>query len=265
MMVSTTAGGRPLKFAASRPGATHGGSIDLDEGAILCRVPERGCPSSEECAREVLSRGKWVQETRSGWTSGVQPAGPAPLPPWVCTVSMRVGSLGEMHTCVRPEASCVPVRLCRVGPRSGKSTAGSGRTRGKQTGPPELSRIDSRSAGSSRNGVATLRGIWAVVRSRRPHDWASLGCEQCAVTWTACDSRGGDGGRAVTCGVIVYLPAGWCTRQPQCCPCGLARACPTAVAGTAVRLNALPTALGSWCAKAVGALSRAPRLPARCM
>ncbi len=58
-MVSTTAGGRPLKSAASRPGATHGGSIDLDEGAILCRVPERGCPSSEECAREVLSRGKW--------------------------------------------------------------------------------------------------------------------------------------------------------------------------------------------------------------
>ncbi len=49
MMVSTTAGGRPLKSAASRPGATHGGSIDLDEGAILCRVPERGCPSSEEC------------------------------------------------------------------------------------------------------------------------------------------------------------------------------------------------------------------------
>ncbi len=47
--------------------------------------------------------------------------------------------------------------------------------------------------------------------------------------------------------------------------CGLARACPTAVAGTAVRLNALPTALGSWCAKSVGALSRAPRLPARCM
>ncbi len=69
-MVSTTAGGRPLKSAASRPGATHGGSIDLDEGAILCRVPERGCPSSEECAREVLSRGKLVQETSSGGPVG---------------------------------------------------------------------------------------------------------------------------------------------------------------------------------------------------
>ncbi len=48
MMVSTTAGGRPLKSAASRPGATHGGSIDLDAGAIWCRAPERGGPFSEK-------------------------------------------------------------------------------------------------------------------------------------------------------------------------------------------------------------------------
>ncbi len=57
-MVSTTANGRPLKSAASRPGATHGVFIDLDAGAIRCRAPERGGPFSEECAREVLSRGK---------------------------------------------------------------------------------------------------------------------------------------------------------------------------------------------------------------
>ncbi len=141
MMVSTTAGGRPLKSAASRPGATHGGSIDLDAGAIWCRAPQKGGPSSEECAREVLSRWKWVRETRSGWANGAQPAGPAPRPPWACTVSVRVGSLRETHTCVRPKASCVPVRLCRGGPRSGRSTAGSGRTRGRQTGLPELPRI----------------------------------------------------------------------------------------------------------------------------
>ncbi len=201
MMVSTTAGGRPLKSAASRPGGTHGGSIDLDAGAIWCRAPEKGSPSSEECAREVLSRGKWVRETRSGWANGAQPAAPAPHPPWACTMSVWVGSLGETYTCVRPEASCVPVRLCRGGPRSGRSTAGSGRTRGRQIGLPELPRIDSRSAGSSRDGVATLRGTWAVVRAHQPHDWAAPGCEQHAVTWTACDSRGGDGGRAVTCGV----------------------------------------------------------------
>ncbi len=209
MMVSTTTGGRPLKSATSRPGATHGGSIDLDEGAIWCRAPERGGPFSEECAREVLSRGKWVRETRSGWANGAQPAGPAPRP---CTVSVRVGSLGETHTCVR------------------LAVGGLGGGQQVYLSFPE----------SSRDGVATLRGMWAVVRARRPHDWAAPRCEQHAMTWTACDSRGGDGGRAVTCGVIVYLPAGWCTRPPHCCPCGLARACPTAVAGTAARLMHCP-------------------------
>ncbi len=44
---------------------------------------------------------------------------------------------------------------------------------GKQTGLPELPRINSRSARSSRDGVATLRGMWAVERACRPHDWAS--------------------------------------------------------------------------------------------
>ncbi len=47
-MVSTTACGRPLKSAASRPGATHGGSTGLDAGAKWCRAPEKGGPSSEE-------------------------------------------------------------------------------------------------------------------------------------------------------------------------------------------------------------------------
>ncbi len=56
MMISTTAGGRPFKSATSRPGDTHGGSINLDAGAIWCRAPARGGPSSEECAREVLCR-----------------------------------------------------------------------------------------------------------------------------------------------------------------------------------------------------------------
>ncbi len=53
----------------------------------------------------------------------------------------------------------MPVRLCRGGPQSGRSTAGSGRTRGKQTGLPELPRIDSRSAGSSRNINKTKQKI----------------------------------------------------------------------------------------------------------
>ncbi len=172
MMVSTTAGGRPLKSAASHPGATHGGSIDLDAGAIWCRAPERGGPSSEECAREVLSRGKWVRETRSGWANGAQPAGPAPRPPGACTVSVRVGSLGDTHNCVRPKISCVPVRLCWGGPRSGRSTAGSGRTRGRQTGLPELPRIDS---GWSRHslGNVSCRESASAARLSCPGMWTS--------------------------------------------------------------------------------------------
>ncbi len=85
-MVSTTASGKQFKSAASRPGATHGGSTDLDAGAIWCWVPERGGPSSEECAREGMSWGKLVWVTMSGWASAARPAGPAPCPPWACTV-----------------------------------------------------------------------------------------------------------------------------------------------------------------------------------
>ncbi len=187
-MVSTC--GRSLKSAASHPGATHEGSTDLDVGAIWCRASVKGGPSSDECAKEGLSQGKLVQETRSWWASTAPPGGPAPRPPWACTESVRLGSLGEMHTCLKSETSCVPVRPCRGGPRSGKNTAGCGRTCGKQTGPPELPQIDYRSAGSSRDGVAILRGTWAVVRVHRLHDWASLGCGQRAVIWAASDYRG---------------------------------------------------------------------------
>ncbi len=76
-----SAGGRPLKSAVTHPGATHGGSTDLDASAIWCRAPERGGPSSEEFAREVLSRGKLVREIRSGWAKAAQPAGPTPRHP----------------------------------------------------------------------------------------------------------------------------------------------------------------------------------------
>ncbi len=142
--------------------------------------PWEGGPSSEECAREVLSRGKWVRETRSGWANGAQPAG-------TCSSS----SLSLHSVCAS--------RLTGGNAYLRKAVGGLGGGNRSTWASP----IDSRSAGSSRDGVAILRGTWAVVRARRPHDWAAPGCEQHAVTWTACDSRGGDGGRAVTCGVIV--------------------------------------------------------------
>ncbi len=72
---------------------------------------------------------------------------------------------------------------CQGSPQSRKNTAGSGRTRGKQTGLSELPQIDSRSAGSSQDEVVILRGTWAVVRVHRPHDWASqLRCTATALS-----------------------------------------------------------------------------------
>ncbi len=52
---------------------------------------------------------------------------------------------------------CASASVPRV-PSVREKTTGSGRTREKQTGLPELLRIDSKSAGSSRDGVAILRG-----------------------------------------------------------------------------------------------------------
>ncbi len=85
---------------------------------------------------------------------------------------------GGMHTCIEPEASCVPVRPCRGCPRSGRNTAGSGRTRGKQTGLPELPRIDSRSAGSSRDespfsGEVSCRESASAARLSSPGMWTA--------------------------------------------------------------------------------------------
>ncbi len=76
MMVSTTAGGRPLKSATSRPGATHGGSIDLDAGAIWCRAPWerrsflRGMRQGGTVARE-MSSGNQVRVGQWGATSRI--------------------------------------------------------------------------------------------------------------------------------------------------------------------------------------------------
>ncbi len=70
---------------------------------------------------------------------------------------VRVGQCGATsRTCSSSSLSLHSVCASRL---TGGNTSGSGRTRGKQTGPPELPRIDSRSAGSSRDGVATVRGM----------------------------------------------------------------------------------------------------------
>ncbi len=51
-------------------------------------------------------------------------------------VSVREGSLGEMHICEGPAASCVPVCPCRVFLRSGSRTTGNATSLGTRTGLP---------------------------------------------------------------------------------------------------------------------------------
>ncbi len=140
-MVSTSACGRPLKSAASYTGATHEGSTDLDAGAIWCRAPEKGGPFMRQGWAVVrkISSGNQVRVGHYGATSRTCSSSSLTL------LSVRAGSLGETHTYVKPEASCVPVCQCL----HNTNTADSGRTRGKQTSLPELSRINSRSAESS--------------------------------------------------------------------------------------------------------------------
>ncbi len=56
-IVSATSWGRSPRTSASHPGTTHGVSTSLDAGARWCPVSEKADPSSEESAREGLSRG----------------------------------------------------------------------------------------------------------------------------------------------------------------------------------------------------------------
>ncbi len=122
-MVSTTACGRPLKSAASCPGATHGGFTGLDAGAIWCRAPEKGGPSSEEWTREGLLQGGRVRETR--WASTAQhgtgcagsPRSASALPKTAgqslqqCSRKAQPGRWGVKKTCFVDA-----LKLCQVEP-----------------------------------------------------------------------------------------------------------------------------------------------------
>ncbi len=264
MIVFTTAGGSPLRTSASRPRTIRGDSTSLGAGARGCPLSEKVDPSSEEFAKEGLSRGASVLGTTSDWASKAQPRGLAPRPPWPCTGSVREGSLGETHTCVSPEASCMPVHLYRGSPRTGRKTTGSETCPGRQTGLPERPRSASKSAGVPRGGVAILPEGRADVRARRLHDWARLGHERREATSDASDSKGGDGGRVATCDGSVDRLGGWCTQRSQCCPSGPVCASRVAAFWSGAEQAILPATRGNWYATAAGALSRALRLRARC-
>ncbi len=73
VMVFTTAGGSPHRTSASRPGTTRGDSTSLGVDVRGCPLSEKGDPSSEELAKEGLSRGALVWGTKSDWASLVLP------------------------------------------------------------------------------------------------------------------------------------------------------------------------------------------------
>ncbi len=189
-------------------------------------------------------------------------AGSAPLPPWPCTVSVREGSLGEMHICEGPAASCVPVRPCRVFLRSGSRTTGNATSLGTRTGLPvrvqnvanQLDRLGMESPFSGE------RSSWQLVGLS---GWASPEYEWREATSDASDSRGGGGGRVATCDGSVDHLVGWCTQRSQCCPYGPVRARLVSVSWDGSRPGVLLATLGSWYASAVGDPSKPPTLQAR--
>ncbi len=89
-MMFTTAGGSPPRISASRPGTTRGDSTSLDAGARGCPLSKKGDPSSEEFAKEGLSRGASVLGTKSDWASMVPPKGLAQM---LLTPKKMVGEL----------------------------------------------------------------------------------------------------------------------------------------------------------------------------
>ncbi len=93
--LSTTSWGRSPRTSASRPGTRHVLSFQRS-GRGCHKVPRLWVvdPTSEESAKEGLSRGASVLGTKSEWASTAPRARPAPCPPWSCTVSVREGSLG---------------------------------------------------------------------------------------------------------------------------------------------------------------------------
>ncbi len=77
----TTSGGSPPRTSAARPGTIRGDSTSPDAGARVCPYSEKGDPSSEEFAKEGLSRGASVLGTKSDWASKAPPKVLAPHPP----------------------------------------------------------------------------------------------------------------------------------------------------------------------------------------
>ncbi len=143
-MVSTTAGGRPLKSAAwSHTWRFH-------------RVPYGAEPLREEVLSQRNVPGRCCREENEFGKPG--PGGPSGATSRTCSSS----SLSLHSVCAsRLTGGNAYLRKARGQLCASASVPRGPSVREKyswQTDPPELPRIDSRSAGSSRDGIATLRG-----------------------------------------------------------------------------------------------------------
>ncbi len=249
-IVSAISWGRSPRTSASHLGTTRGVSTGPDAGARGCPISEKADPSSKGIDRVGLSRGVWVPGTRSCWANREPLTGPAPRPPWSWTVSVLVGSLRVAHICADPGASYVPVHLCRVLPRLGSRTTGSGWFLEMQTGPPEQLQTVSKSAEPPGDGVSTPLEVLLETVRRLP-DWTLPWCGWHKGTSDASDSRGGSG-RVAACDLSVNRLAGWYTQQSQCCPYGPGHPCPEGALWGSLRQGVLPATRGNLYANAVG-------------
>ncbi len=250
VMVFTTAGGSPPRTSMSHPGTTHGDSTSLDAGAIGCPLSKKGDPSSEEFAKEGLLRGALVQGNKSDWASMAPLRGPAPRPPWLCTVSVREGSLGEMHIYVDPKASWVPVHPCQGSPQTGRKTAGNGTCSGGK-------QVYLSVAEASPNQLDHLRVESPFSRKGRL-TWELIVCT------IELNSKGGDGRGVATCDGSVDRLGGWCMQWSQSCPYRPVHACRVAVVWSSAEQAILLATRDGWYAAAAEALSRARQLHAHC-
>ncbi len=150
---------------------------DLDAGARWCRAPEKGGPSSEGCARRGCHEEHEFRKPGLGGPNGVTGRTCSSSLLTLHSVCARRLTGGSANLRKTQGQLCASASMPR-GPRSGSHTTGRGRTHGRQPGLPELPRIDSRTAGSSWDGVAILQGTWAVVRAHRLYDWGPPGCGQ---------------------------------------------------------------------------------------
>ncbi len=127
---------------------------DLDACARWCRAPEKGGLSSEGCDRRGCHKQHEFRKPGPGGPNGATGRTCSSSSLTLHNVCARKLTGGSANLHKTQGQLCATVSVPR-GPRSGSHTTG----RGRQPGLPELPRIDSRTAGLSRDGVAILQGM----------------------------------------------------------------------------------------------------------